>query len=171
MMIWTGLNWKHLQVTKETWLLHRTCFENGWLETTLYQTKCFKLVQIITAFAEEKIKVTNMKIYFLRKTIFLFPKCFQKASFSGLFNFLPNDNFTPLQKSGLCGKELIGWLVVLGFNATLTAMVISWRSVTHMFPGFLTPVLTQLFFSKATNYFSHMLLQRWVKILSWDYGC
>ena len=30
------------------------------------------------------------------------------------------------------------WLVVLGFNATLTAKVISWRSVTHVFPGFLT---------------------------------
>ena len=30
-------------------------------------------------------------------------------------------------------KELmVGWLVVLGFNATLTAKVISWRSVTHM---------------------------------------
>ena len=26
----------------------------------------------------------------------------------------------------------LGWLVVLGFNATLTAKVISWRSVTHM---------------------------------------
>ena len=25
-----------------------------------------------------------------------------------------------------------GWLVVLGFNATLTAKVISWRSVMHM---------------------------------------
>ena len=35
------------------------------------------------------------------------------------------------------------WLVVLGFNITLTAKVISWRSVTHMcFSGFLTPVLT-----------------------------
>ena len=41
-----------------------------------------------------------------------------------------------------------GWLVVLGFNAALTAKVISWRSVTHMFPGFLTPVLTLLFFPK-----------------------
>ena len=30
-----------------------------------------------------------------------------------------------------------------------------------VFPGFLTPVLTQLFLSKATDYFSHMLLQRW----------
>ena len=26
----------------------------------------------------------------------------------------------------------IGWLVVLGFNATLTVKVISWRSVTHL---------------------------------------
>ena len=30
----------------------------------------------------------------------------------------------------------------------------------HVFPGFLTLVLTQLL-SKATNYFSHMLQQRW----------
>ena len=29
-------------------------------------------------------------------------------------------------------KNVRIWLVVLGFNATLTAMVISWRSVTHM---------------------------------------
>ena len=29
------------------------------------------------------------------------------------------------------------------------------------FPGFLTSVLTQLFFRKSTYYFSHMLLQRW----------
>ena len=28
--------------------------------------------------------------------------------------------------------EQNGWLVVLGFNATLTAKVISWRSLTHM---------------------------------------
>ena len=27
---------------------------------------------------------------------------------------------------------LISWLVVLGFNASLTAKVISWRSVTHI---------------------------------------
>ena len=45
------------------------------------------------------------------------------------------------------------WLVVLGFNATLTAKVISWRSVTHVFPGFLTPVLTQLFFPKPPTTF------------------
>ena len=41
------------------------------------------------------------------------------------------------------GKASVGWLVVLRFNATLTAKVISWRSVTHMFPGFLTPVLAR----------------------------
>ena len=45
-------------------------------------------------------------------------------------------------------KIHVGWLVVMGFNATLTAKVISWQSVTHAFPGFLTPVLTQLFFPK-----------------------
>ena len=48
-----------------------------------------------------------------------------------------------------------GWLLlVLGFNATLTAKVISWRSVMHnVFPGFLTPVLTQLFFPKPPTTF------------------
>ena len=30
------------------------------------------------------------------------------------------------------GSQKVGGLVVLGFNATLTAKVISWRSVTHM---------------------------------------
>ena len=45
------------------------------------------------------------------------------------------------------------WLVVLGFNATLTAKVISWRSVTHVFPGFLTPGVTQLFFPKPPTTF------------------
>ena len=51
--------------------------------------------------------------------------------------------------------KLVGWLVVLGFNTALTAKVISWRSVTHMFPGFLTPVLTQLFFPKLPTSFPH----------------
>ena len=32
-------------------------------------------------------------------------------------------------------------------------------SEAYMFPGFLTPVLTQLFFSKAIDYFSYMLQQ------------
>ena len=49
-----------------------------------------------------------------------------------------------------------GWLVVLRFNATLTAKIISWRSVTaHVFPGFLTPVLTQISFQNHRLLFSH----------------
>ena len=36
-----------------------------------------------------------------------------------------------LQNSRLCSKG-ISWLDLLGFNATLTAKVISWRPVTHM---------------------------------------
>ena len=46
-----------------------------------------------------------------------------------------------------------GWFVVLRFNATLTAKGISWRSVTHVFPGFLTPVLRQLFFPNTQTTF------------------
>ena len=42
-----------------------------------------------------------------------------------------------LQKVSLCGNGL-------------TARVISWRSVTSTFPGFLTPVLTQFFFPPTT---------------------
>ena len=49
---------------------------------------------------------------------------------------------------------LVGWLY-LGFNATLTAKVIAWRSVTHVFPGFLTPVLIQLSFQSRRLLFSH----------------
>ena len=43
------------------------------------------------------------------------------------------------------------WLVVLGFNAILTARVILWWSVMHMtvLPGF----LTQLFFPKPLTTF------------------
>ena len=49
---------------------------------------------------------------------------------------------------------MVGWLVVSGFNATLTAKVISWRSVrAYVFPGFLAPVLAQLFFPKSPNTF------------------
>ena len=36
-------------------------------------------------------------------------------------------NFTPVLRI-----IVVGWLVVLEFNATLTAKVISWRSVTYM---------------------------------------
>ena len=49
---------------------------------------------------------------------------------------------------------LAGWLVVLGFNATLTAKVIIMAvGDAHVFPGFLTPVLTQLFFPKPPTTF------------------
>ena len=41
------------------------------------------------------------------------------------------------------------------FNATLTAKVISWRSVTHMCFLAFSPVLTQLFFPKPPTTFSH----------------
>ena len=44
-------------------------------------------------------------------------------------------------------------IVVWVLNATLTATVISWQSVTHVFPGFLTPVLMQLFFPKPLTTF------------------
>ena len=61
----------------------------------------------------------------------LFPQNFQKTSVQGFWLY---------------------W----GFNATLTAKVISWRSVTqYVFPGFLTPVLTQLSFQSHLLLFSH----------------
>ena len=44
-------------------------------------------------------------------------------------------------------------LVVFGFKATLTSKVLSWWSVMHMFTGFLTTVLTQLFFPKLSTTF------------------
>ena len=53
--------------------------------------------------------------------------------------------------------QTYSWLVVLGFNATLMAKVISWQSGdAHVFPGFLTPVLrARLFFPKPPTTFSH----------------
>ena len=45
-------------------------------------------------------------------------------------------------------------LVVLRFNATLTAKVISMAvGDAYVFPGFLTPELTQLFFAKPPTTF------------------
>ena len=64
---------------------------------------------------------------------------------------------------------MIGCLVVLGYNATLTAKVISWRSVMHNISvswlSYASPSTT--FLSKATDYFSHMLLQRREAKISW----
>ena len=45
-------------------------------------------------------------------------------------------------------------LFVQGFIATLTAMVMA-ISDTHMFPGFLIPVLTQLSFQSHRQFFSY----------------
>ena len=56
--------------------------------------------------------------------------------------------------------RLVGWLVVLGSNATLTAKVISWGSVTHKCFLAFSHSTNTTFLSKATDYFSHMLLQR-----------
>ena len=44
-------------------------------------------------------------------------------------------NLFALSHFSVCERTILPehlWLVVLGFNATLTAKVIAWRSVTHM---------------------------------------
>ena len=53
----------------------------------------------------------------------------------------------------LCWVLLKDGFIVLGFEATLTAKVVSWLLVTHMFPGFLSPVLTQLSFQSHRLFF------------------
>ena len=63
-----------------------------------------------------------------------------------------------LVASGVC---LTGKLVLLGFNATLTAKIISlcsWRTCVSWLSHNST---NTTFLSKATDYFSHMLLQKW----------
>ena len=57
------------------------------------------------------------------------------------------------------------WLVVLGYSATLTLKVISWCLVTHMY--ILASLHQYNCLSKATNYFSHMLQQRWKAKIGW----
>ena len=80
------------------------------------------------------------------KQYILFPQCFQKACFPGASKGVNGLKVFPLK--ALAGEEqcvvqreifalswtenVDGWLVVLWFNATLTAKVISWQSVTHM---------------------------------------
>ena len=51
-----------------------------------------------------------------------------------------------------------GWFVVLGFNATLTAQVILWQSLTHKCFLAFSHQYQHNFLSKATKYFSHL---RW----------
>ena len=77
-----------------------------------------------------------------------FPKCFVTFT-QGKFN-LKVTFFCRLQ-------QLSFWtvvVVVLRFNPALTANVI-WWSVTHMFPGFLSQVLTQISFQSHRLLFSH----------------
>ena len=63
------------------------------------------------------------------------------------------------------GLERTGWLVVLGFNATLTATVISWRSVTHMcFLAFSHQYLHNFSFQSHRLLFSHASVRREAKI-------
>ena len=60
--------------------------------------------------------------------------------------------------------KIAGWLVVWGFNFTLTARVIYYAvRDAYVFPGFLTPVLTQLFFPKPPTTFPTCICrdERW----------
>ena len=53
----------------------------------------------------------------------------------------------------------VGWLVVLGFNATLTAKVISWRSATHQsFHNYRTSRVQKMLYLSNTK-----ALPEWVK--------
>ena len=52
--------------------------------------------------------------------------------------------------------QVVGWLVVLELNATLTAKVISCRSVTHLcFLAFLHQYLHNIYFQSHRLLFSH----------------
>ena len=51
-----------------------------------------------------------------------------------------------------CGKHCENWLVVLRFNTTLTGHIMV-VCEAHVFPGFLTPVLTQPFCPKPLTTF------------------
>ena len=73
-----------------------------------------------------------------------------------------NGNRSTIASFTLFLSTLVGcWLVVLRCNATVTAKVISWRSVTHMCFLVFSHQYLHKFLSKATDYFSHMLQQRW----------
>ena len=54
--------------------------------------------------------------------------------------------------------QLVDWSVVFGCNATLTVVISWWRTCVSWLSHTST---NTTFLSKATDYFSHMLLQRW----------
>ena len=64
----------------------------------------------------------------------------------GLTVRLANQKLCYIQQSKISERKLIAWLIVLWFNATFIAKVIMAVGDAHVFPGFLTPALTQLFF-------------------------
>ena len=60
-------------------------------------------------------------------------------------------------------EPTFNWLVVSGFNAILIVKVeghIMAVGEVHVFPGFVKTSANSTFLSKATDYFSYMLLQR-----------
>ena len=79
----------------------------------------------LKAFADNKINVAQVMISVFDRV----ENIVGKGENAGYQHFLLFPRF-----------QLAGWLVVLGFNATLTAKVISWRSVTHVFTGYLMPL-------------------------------
>ena len=79
----------------------------------------------------------------------LFPQCFLSVRVT-LCHFCQTLNCRLQTLSVWKSLKFLVWERV---NSTLTAKVISWRSVMRMFPGFLTPVLTQLFFPKPPTTF------------------
>ena len=58
---------------------------------------------------------------------------------------------------------MVGWLVVSGFNATLTAKVISWWSVMHIYVSWLSHTST-IFFPKQGSRCRSPLSQNATKI-------
>ena len=63
---------------------------------------------------------------------------------------------TDMKIPGLVWERVNSWLVVLGFNATLTAKVI-WQSVTHMCFLAFSHQYKHNILSKAINFFSSCL--------------
>ena len=83
---------------------------------------------------------------------------FSTLSWREIIIFPTSDLSSAIALNSVKSKNLSlgkSWLVVLGFNATLTAKVISWWSVTHMcFPGFLDHTSTNTtFFPKPETTF------------------
>ena len=66
----------------------------------------------------------------------------------------------PTEPERLGERKRICWLVVLGFNSTLIAKVISWRSVTHMcFLAFSHQYQQKFSFESHRLLFSHTSAQ------------